>query len=153
MWASHHVATRGRLSAALSASCTLFYQRGGLLSRLVLVDEGGRERPLLDSARSYLHPRLSPDGTRLAVEVQSGAGNELWIANLTSGSFERLTRQGFSDRPEWTPDGNQVLYSSSRARLNPLWWQPADGSGPGELVYQGLDAIREGVFTPDGRAA
>ncbi|HEY9522167.1 MAG TPA: hypothetical protein VIR33_02925, partial [Thermopolyspora sp.] len=102
-------------TAALSASGTLFYQRGGLLSRLVLVDEGGRERPLLDSARSYLHPRLSPDGTRLAVEVQSGAGNELWIANLTSGSFERLTRQGFSDRPEWTPDGNQ----GSTARAAP----------------------------------
>jgi serine/threonine-protein kinase len=138
-------------SAALSASGTLLYQRGGLLSRLVLVDERGRERPLLDSARSYLHPRLSPDGKRLAVEVKSGDGNELWIADLAAGSFDRLTRHGFSDRPEWTPDGSRVLYSSSRARTNPLWWQPADGSGPGELVYQGPDAIREGVFTPDGR--
>jgi Tol biopolymer transport system component len=44
-----------------------------------------------------------------------------------------------------------VLYSSSRSKANSLWWQPADGSGPAELVYQGPDAIREGVFTPDGR--
>jgi hypothetical protein len=37
--------------AALSPSGTLLYQRGGQASRLVLVAEGGRERPLLDSAR------------------------------------------------------------------------------------------------------
>lgn len=137
--------------AALSPSGTLLYQRGGQASRLVLVDEAGRERLLLDSARAYLHPRLSPDGKRLAVEVQSGEANQIWIANLAAGTFERLTREGFNDRPEWTPDGSRVLYSSSRAAANPLWWQPADGSGPGELVYQGPDAIREGVFTPDGR--
>jgi serine/threonine-protein kinase len=137
--------------AALSASGTLLYQRGGLAGRLVLVDERGRERPLLDSVRAYLHPRFSPDGKRLAVEVQSGTGNEIWIANLAAGTFERLTRGGFNDRPEWTPDGSRVLYSSNRAAANPLWLQPADGSGPGELVYQGPDAIREGVFTPDGR--
>jgi eukaryotic-like serine/threonine-protein kinase len=137
--------------AALSPSGTLLYQRGGLASRLVLVDERGQVRPLLDSARAYLHPRLSPDGRRLAVEVRSGTANEIWIASLAGGTFERLTRGGFSDRPEWTPDGSRVLYSSSRAVANPLWWQPADGSGAPEIVYRGPDPIREGVFTPDGR--
>jgi serine/threonine-protein kinase len=138
--------------AALSPNGTLLYQRGGLASWLVLVDERGQPRPLLDSARAYLHPRLSPDGKRLAVEVQSGTTNEIWIANLTAGTFERLTRGGFNDRPEWAPDGGRLLYSSSRAVANPLWWQPADGSGAPELVYQAPDAIREGVFTPDGRS-
>ncbi len=146
------IAARGWWTpAALSPSGTLLFQRGGMASRLVLVDERGGESPLLDSARSYLHPRLSPDGRRLAVEVQSGAGNQIWIANIAAGTFERLTREGFSDRPEWTPDGSRVLYSSSHSVANPLWWQPADGGGPGELVFQGPDAIREGVFTPDGR--
>ena len=44
------------------------------------------------------------------------------------------------------------MYSSSRTTANSLWWQPADGSGPPELVYQASDGIREGVFTPDGRS-
>ena len=147
------IAARGWSSpAALSAGGSLIYQRGGLASRLMLVGTDGGARPLLDSARVYIHPRFSPDGRRLAVEVQGGAANEIWIADFAARTFERLTKGGFNDRPEWTPDGARVLYSSSRSRANSLWWQPADGSGPAELVYQGPDAVREGVFTPDGRS-
>jgi dipeptidyl aminopeptidase/acylaminoacyl peptidase len=136
--------------AALSASGSLLYQRGGLVSQVVRVDHRGVASVLLESARVYTHPRLSPDGRRLALEVAGGGGNEIWIADLADGTFERLTREGFNDRPEWTPDGTRVLYSSSRSKANSLWWQPVDGSGPAELVYQALDAIREGIFTPDG---
>ena len=147
------IAARGWFTpAALSGSGALIYQRGGLASHLMLVGTDGAARPLLDSARVYIHPRFSPDGRRLAVEVQGGATNEIWIADFTARTFERLTKGGFNDRPEWTPDGTRVLYSSSRSQANSLWWQPADGSGPAELVYQGPDAIREGVFMPDGRS-
>ena len=72
-------------------------------------------RALLDSARVYLHPRLSPDGRRIAFESQAGASNEIWIADLASQAAERLTREGFSDRPEWTPDGRRVLYVNARS--------------------------------------
>jgi serine/threonine-protein kinase len=137
-------------SAALSASGSMVYQRGGLASQVVRVDQRGVASVLIDSARVYSHPRLSPDGRRLAVEVSGGGSNEIWIADLAAGTLERLTREGFNDRPEWTPDGTRILYSSSRSKANSLWWQPADGSGPAELVYQGPDAIREGVFAPDG---
>jgi Tol biopolymer transport system component len=138
--------------AALSASGSLLYQRGGLASRVVRVDLQGNERILLDSPRSYVHPRLSPDGRRLALEVEGTTGSEIWIADLVQGTFERLTREGFNDRPEWSPDGSRVLYTSTRTGANSLWWQPADGSGPPELVYQTSDGVREGVFTPDGRS-
>lgn len=114
------------------------------------MDHRGVASVLLDSARVYGHPRLSPDGRRLAVEIGGDRSNEIWIADLAAGTMERLTREGFSDRPEWSPDGARILYSSNRSSPNALWWQPADGSGPAELKYQGPDAIREGVFTPDG---
>ena len=147
------IAARSWISpAALSASGTLLYQRGGLAGQVVRVDQRGAAQVLIDSARVYAHPRLSPDGRRLAVEVHGGAGAEIWIADLADHTFERLTREGYNDRPEWTPNGNRVMYSSSRSRANSLWWQPADGSGPAELVFQEPDAIREGVFTPDGRS-
>jgi dipeptidyl aminopeptidase/acylaminoacyl peptidase len=147
------IAARSWLSsAALSASGSLLYQRGGLASQVVRVDQRGVASVLIDSAGVYSHPRLSPDGRRLAVEVAGGGSNEIWIADLAAGTMERLTREGFNDRPEWSPDGTRVLYSSSRSKANSLWWQPADGSGPAELVFQWRDAIREGVFMPDGRS-
>ena len=148
-----NIAARYWLSpAALSASGDLLYQRGGLASQLVSVDQHGAARPLLDSARVYMHPRLSPDGRRVAFEAQSGASNEIWIADLAGQTAQRMTREGFSDRPEWTPDGRRLMYVAAPKPANSLWWQPADGSGTAELVYQGPDAIREGVFTPDGQS-
>ncbi len=147
------IAARYWLSpAALSASGSLLYQRGGLASQLVRVDLHGLATPLLDVARVYMHPRLSPDGRRVAFESQEGAGNEIWIADIAAQTAEKLTRGGFNDRPEWTPDGRRVMYVAAPKPANSLWWQPADGSGTAELVYQGSDAIREGVFTPDGQA-
>ncbi len=98
--------------AALSASGSLLYQRGGLTSQLVSVDQRGVARVLLDSARVYAHPRLSPDGRRLAFEVQGGASSEIWVADLAAHTAERLTRGGIDDRPE----GRQTAVGSSTAR-------------------------------------
>jgi serine/threonine-protein kinase len=137
---------------ALSPSGSLFYQRGGAVGQFVTVDLHGVARPLLDEAGVFLHPRLSPDGRRLAYEVQGGAGSDIWVADLARHTRERLTHEGFNNRPEWSPDGSRVLYTSSRAPDNSLWWQPADGSADATLLYHGAKPIREGVFTPDGRA-
>ncbi len=137
---------------ALSANGSLFYQHGGTASQLVTVDPHGAARVLLDSVQVYSHPRLSPDGRRIAVEVQGAAGADIWIADLVEHTTERLTRDGYNNRPEWTPDGRRVMYTSSRAPSNALWWQPADGSGSATMIQQDSNPIREGVFTPDGHS-
>ena len=137
---------------ALSASGSLLYQRGGNRSQLVSVDGHGLTRVLLDSAQIYLHPRLSPDGRRVAVEVQAANGVDIWIADLAEHTMERLTSTAYNNRPEWSPDGTRVLYTSTRPPGNALWWQPADGSAGGTLMYNTVDPIREGVFTPDGKS-
>ncbi|MES2125164.1 MAG: protein kinase [Gemmatimonadota bacterium] len=136
---------------ALSANGSLLYQKGGIASQVVMV---GRDstRILLDSAQSYLHPRLSPDGRRLAVEVQGAAGADIWITDLANHTSERLTREGFNNRPEWSPDGREVLFTSSRSPANALWMQPADGSAAARVVVKDVNPIREGVVTPDGRS-
>jgi Tol biopolymer transport system component/tRNA A-37 threonylcarbamoyl transferase component Bud32 len=138
--------------AALSASGSLLYQYGGIASQLVSVTPRGEARILVDSTQAYSHPRLSPDGRRLAVEVRGATGSDVWIFDLGAGTNERLTRERYNDRPEWSPDGRHVMYTSSRAPADALWWQPADGSAAATMVHQDSSPIREGVFTPDGRA-
>ena len=122
-------------------------------SRIVRVDARGTARPLIEAPGLYNHPRLSPDGRRLAVEVQDTRGNNIWVTDLASQATERLTREGVSERPEWSPDGRRLLYVSSGTNANSLWLQPADGSGPAELLLESATTttIREGVFAPDGR--
>jgi serine/threonine-protein kinase len=138
--------------AALSANGSLLYQRGGLESVLLTVDQHGTSRPLLDEPRTYAHPRFSPDGRRLAFELQGGFSAEIWVADLGARTAERVTREGYNDRPEWSPDGRRVLFTSNRTKINSLWVQPADGGAAPELAFQFTEPIREGMFTPDGRA-
>ncbi len=136
---------------ALSTSGSLLYQKGGTISQLVAV-RNGKTQVLLDTAQMYLHPRLSPDGGRIAVEVQTATGADIWISNLREHTSERLTREGFNNRPEWSPDGTRVLFTSTRAPSDALWWQPADGSEDATMAVKDTNPVREGVVTPDGQS-
>lgn len=137
---------------SLSANGSLLYQKGGNASQMVSVDRRGAARVLLDSVQVYLHPRLSPDGRRLAIEVQGAAGADIWIMDLGGHTAERLTNEAYNNRPEWTPDGRRVMYTSSRAPANGLWSQPSDGSAGATLLFHTSDPIREGIYTPDGKS-
>ena len=155
------IATRGWQSpAALSANGTLLYQRGGLASRLVRVDQHGTARVVLDSARvvcpSAALPRRPPGRIRIA----GGYGNEIWIADLAAQTAERLTRDGFNDRPEWTPDGSRVMYAPGAPGRNSLWWQTGGRERGAAMLFQaagrdpgrGLRPGRRRRGLPDGHA-
>ncbi|WP_411282084.1 TolB family protein [Gemmatimonas sp.] len=108
---------------------------------------------LLEAERSYAHPRLSPDGRRLAYELADQQGTDIWVADLASQTVERVTRDGKSDRPEWSPDGLRLRFSSARVLPHSLWEQSADGSGTAVKLLDGTGVgIRDGVYSPDGRS-
>ena len=144
--------SRQEVGAALSESGTLLYQRGGGSSQLVTVDEHGAVRVLVDSVRAYAHPRLSPDGKRIAFEVRGPSDAQVSVYDLVAHTVERLTRDGSNDRPEWSPDGKRVMYPSTRGDTTALWWKAADGSGPETRVQTHTYPIREGALTPDGKS-
>jgi Tol biopolymer transport system component len=57
------------------------------------------------------HPRFSPDGRKLAVDIDDGS-RDVWTYDLTRGSLDRITLAGNSDEhePVWTPDGQRVVF-------------------------------------------
>jgi serine/threonine protein kinase/Tol biopolymer transport system component len=138
---------------SLSASGDLLYVAGSAAARPVFVRSGGQAIPLLNAERRFAFPRLSPDGTRIAIAISDANRTDVWIYTLASGSLERLTSEGsVNDRPEWSPDGRRVLFRSNRTGIASLWWQPVDGSGAAERVTPELDvAVQEGMISPDGR--
>jgi len=141
------------VGAALSANGTLLYQQGGSTGALVRVDMAGVERPLLDSVRAYVHPRFSPDGRRVAVEISGSAVADVWVSDVAAATMERLTNRAVNDRPEWSADGRRVIYTSTRSGKAGVWWQPIDGSAPAEqLLASDAEPVREAVLTPDGRS-
>ena len=87
----------GAAHFAMSSDGALIYAPAdavaGFLERprtLVWVDREGRETPLKTPARAYVYPRLSPDGTRAAVDTRDQE-NDIWILDLARETLTRLT--------------------------------------------------------------
>ena len=119
---------------------------------LVWVDRTGKEEPVAAPPRAYLHPRLSPDGTRVALSI-SDQENDLWIWDLRRATLTRLTLDpGLDWFPVWTPDGRRIIFSSNRGGEFNLWWQAADGTGAAERLTTSSHAQFPTGITPDGTA-
>jgi hypothetical protein len=70
--------------------------------------------------------RLSPDGTRVAVQQLVDGNYDIFIKHLPDGPLERLTTDDQTDTsPFWSPDGEFVAYS----RFADIWRRRADGTG------------------------
>ena len=94
------VLARNGPNAALSASGTLAYVGGAQDRRVLIRDALGRTRTLIDEPRAFTHPRLSPDGRRLAVEIGIAESSDIWLYELASHTLTRLTTGGSNQRPE-----------------------------------------------------
>ena len=144
---------------ALSSEGTLVYvdEPGSILLNartLVWVNRTGKEEPIAAPTRAYQHPRLSPDGTRVAV-FSNDQENDIWIWNLQHTTLTRLTLDSSRDEvPIWTADGRRIVYSSNRdsGGSTNLWWQAADGTGLAERLTTSDHAQFATGIVPDGSA-
>ncbi len=137
--------------AAVSASGAVVYPQAGGYSprRLVLVGRSGSADSIPGEARRFAGPRFSPDGGRLALGITEQAGaQDIWVFDIAQRTWSRLTTDGISNRPVWTPDGHRLIYSSN----DDLWWVAADGSGRPESLLVANGNRFAGTVTPDGRA-
>ena len=146
-------------SVAISRTGDLAYIHGATRRQLVVVDDHGVANPMSSEVRAFAHPRLSPDGKRVAFEEARAQVTDIWVFDPAGGgTFAKVTSGGINDRPEWTPDGTRLLYSSNRTPKPGAtsdfapWSQVYDGSTPPVQLYEGKESIREVVPTPDGRS-
>jgi serine/threonine-protein kinase len=112
---------------------------------LVWVDRQGAEEPLNVQPRPYVHPRVSPDGTRLAVAIEDQEF-DIWVWDFTRRTLDRLTSDPAPDfAPVWI-DRRHLAYFSGREGGG-VFRQPVDEAGGAEKLSAG--APPSGV-TPDG---
>jgi eukaryotic-like serine/threonine-protein kinase len=87
----------GSANFAFSANGTLVYVPGRLSSTviprtLVLVDRAGHVQPLPLPPQLYAHPRISPDGRRLALGTDDGKQAIVWVVGLAGRRASGLRR-------------------------------------------------------------
>ncbi len=139
---------------SISSDGSLLYVPGGSAQspgRLQWVGRSGQEEglPLDPEPRGYNSFSLSPDGLRLAAEVDSEDGSDIWVWNVEIGTATRLTFDRLSIDPVWTPDGRRITFRNARGDIS---WKPADGSGPEEQVLspEAFNWIVPTSWSPDG---
>jgi eukaryotic-like serine/threonine-protein kinase len=150
-----NVASRGTGAAefAISKNGTLVYAPGtadvDAQRSLVWVDRQGAEAPLPMPKRSYFALRLSPDGTRVAVDIRDQE-RDIWVLDIARETLSRLSfGRGLDTFPVWTPDGRSIVYS--RASGGVLLIRAADLSGPEQTRGDGGYLQFAQSFTPDGK--
>jgi len=145
---------------AISHTGSLVYipgsaEAGGSARTLVaLSDRSGATTALKLPAARYGHPRVSPDGTRLAVDIEEGGKANISIYELAETSaVRRLTLEGQNRHPVWSGDGQRVAFQSDRDGDRGIFWQRADGAGVAErLTTASQNAVHiPESMSPDGK--
>jgi hypothetical protein len=129
----------GSAAFDVSAAGTLVYiPRATTLPMraLVFVDRSGRATLVSDARAAYSHPRISRDGRRLVVAIETENGSDIWVHDLLRGSRTRLTNGGINRFPIWSADGLRVAFQSARSGSVTLYTRTVDVSGDPEPLIR-----------------
>jgi serine/threonine-protein kinase len=143
----------GAAQFALSQRGDLAYAPGAAADghrTLVWVDRSGKAEPLPLPPASYLYPRLSPDGRYLAVEIE-GPNHDLYIYDFARSVLTKMTTDGLSHDPVWTPDGKRIVFRSWQAGGMTMWTMPADRSAAATRLDPTGTRQSPVSISPDGR--
>ena len=149
----------GATHFAIAEDGTLAYVAGSPtpnLRRLVWVSRSGSVEPIDVPPAVFNDPRISPDGSRVALMVGPIGSGDIWVYGLKDPTRTRLTFDGLSVSPIWSADGRSLYYATVDAskRKTTFNRRVADGSREPEAASGAIDdrAYLGGVER-SGRAA
>jgi hypothetical protein len=118
----------------------------------VWVSRQGQVEAWGTDARDFRNPRLSPDGRFLAVEINTGGNEDVWVYDLERDVPTRLTFDEASDSsPVWSPDGQWIAFTSDRGEgAANIFRKAADGSGEVEQLSDSNVETIAWSWSPDG---
>jgi serine/threonine-protein kinase len=128
----------GAMQLAISPAGTVAYlpSTPGAMTTLAWRGRDGVDTPIAAPPHAYSVPRVSPDGTRIAVHA-TDQDNDIWVWDTRNETLTRLTfDKGVDGYPVWTRDGSRVIYVSSGLGTPNLAWKMADGTGQPEVLMQ-----------------
>jgi serine/threonine-protein kinase len=141
-----------RYLGASEAGMVAVVPGGAVLPRTVMawVDFEGRVEKLPFASAAISNPRVSPDGTRIAVTRVEDGMFGIWVYDLDRASEERLTRESNDFDPQWTPDGKNIVFTSARRGAYDIFMKPADALGVEELLLARPVDEAANAISPDG---
>ena len=141
---------QGEVQADIAENGTVVYlpNSRGETQALVAVNINGRIEELVPEGLPFASindPRISPDGRRVMLSVDTGA---IWMLDLDTQTPTLMTEEGFY--PQWSPDGRELIFGSTRNKTFDIYRRPVDLSRPEELVLDLENNLRAGDWTRQG---
>ena len=121
----------------------------GYAAWLTWVGRNGNEELIPIPPRAYAYSRVSPAGTRVALNIRQQEDLNVWIWDLERETLSQLTFEGSNRFPMWTPDGSRVVFESNRDGGG-LFWKAADGTGQVERLLEHSGRIFPLSWSADG---
>jgi Tol biopolymer transport system component len=125
-------------------------------SQLAWFDRHGKQIGAVGPPDLVANPKLSPDGTRVAIDQTDTDGRHvnIWIRSLTGDAASRIGfGPGLEQVSVWSPDGKKVIYTSNERLMFSMFEKNSDGSGSEQDVldfhvpFQGpWDWSRDGKY-------
>jgi TolB protein len=85
-------------------------------------------------------PAFSPDGRFLAMTLSRDGNPEVYLLNLATGAFRRLTTySGIDTEPTWSPTGREIAFVSERAGGAHVFVMDAEGANVRRLTQAGFN--------------
>jgi Tol biopolymer transport system component len=101
--------------------------------------------------RVYLYPRISPDGTRVALDIRD-QDNDIWMWDLQRETLTRVTVDpGLERFPVWTDDNRRLLFSSDHTGQSNIYRQAAGEVGKWERLFESAATDVPMSVSKDGR--
>jgi Tol biopolymer transport system component len=131
--------------------------RTGSFSLWRISTSGGQPEPLAGVGEGSLDPTIPAQGKRLAYTQQVNLESNIWRMELAKPSERAKAPTKFisSTRvdllPEYSPDGQSIVFSSTRSGSSEIWTCDSDGSHPIRLTSFGGPAGGAPRWSPDGQ--
>jgi serine/threonine-protein kinase len=147
----------GAANYSIAADGALVYANGSTLGPInhrtvVWVDrQNGRQEAIKVPPRAYTYARLSPDGTRIALDARDQE-NDIWIWDLSRETLQRLTTDpGLNRLPVWSADSTRIAFTAERDGVESIYWQAADASGTPQRLSVGSMVQGPNSLSKDGK--
>jgi Tol biopolymer transport system component len=104
--------------------------------RLTWIYPDGKRQSETHTDDFYTHVRVSPDGSRAAMELADGSGNmDIWTWDFARRIKTRQTFDPKPDRsPTWSPSGREIAFSSLRTGVWQLFRRDVTSGQPDEQL-------------------
>jgi eukaryotic-like serine/threonine-protein kinase len=149
-----YFATFAQAVFSASGPGLLAYQTGsGGETQLTWLDRSGRPTGTVGAPGQFATPRISHDGTRVAVRIlDPQAVGDIWIYDLERGTRTRFTFDPSDDfGPLWSRDDSRVVFSSARKSPGDIYQRDSAGTAKEEPLLSSNAFEMAQDWSPDGR--